>query len=333
MGLLHAGILNFLPNVNLISISEKEGMLGGYIKNAFPQTTVYSDYEKMMSSEKLDLVYITTPILSHLPIALSCIEHGINFFMEKPLARNLEECKKLCTSLKNSDIIHGVGFNRRFIDTFQYAKKLLDNNILDEIISVNSNMYMSNIFSKSSGWRLKKEQSGGGVLLDFGSHLIDLLLWYFGPINKTSGKITSVYSKEVEDEANMEIKFENGINGTLDTSWSKKGYRLAEINLEIIGKNGTMNVTEDLIKISLNELVQNFENKKSIIYKQSLNQGVIIDIGGPEFTKEDVHMIECVNTKKLPLVDVFEASRTQSVIDAMYKSATKKQTEIVEYVK
>lgn len=321
MGLLHAGILNSLEDVKITSVTEKESIIASYIKNSLPGINVYDDYEKMLDYENLDLVYITTPISSHLPIALSCIKNKVNFFIEKPLTINLEEAWKICSLLKNSNLIHSVGYNRRFIDTFSKVKYFLDANVLGDIINIKSSMYVSNIFSKSSGWRSKKNQSGGGVLLDLGSHLVDLLLWYFGPIKSVSGEIKSIYSSEVEDFAHMNIEFSNKITGDLKTSWSIKGFRLPEINLEIIGTNGYLQVSEDFIKIDLKEQVKELENKSTIIYKQSLNNGVPIDIGGPEYTREDIHMVDCVKQKKQCLVNVFEASKTQSVIESMYRAA------------
>lgn len=332
MGLLHAGILNTFSNVKLTTIAEKETMIAKFIKNSLPQITVYNDYKEMIESENLDLVYITTPISLHFPIALLCIKNKINLFLEKPLTKNQNEAEILCSKLKGTHIIHCVGFNRRFLDTFSYTKKLLQNNILGEIKSVKGTMFMSNIFSKSKGWRLSKNMSGGGVLLDFGSHLVDLFQWYCGPIRKVDGQIKSIYSKEVEDEAHMELEFENAVHGTLDTSWSVKGYRIAEINLELEGNNGIIKVNENYVKIHLKKPVNGFHKKETLIYKQSLNSGISFDIGGPEFTKEDEHVVNCVSTKTQSMINIFEASKTQSAIEAMYKSAYNKSSQLVKYV-
>lgn len=330
MGLLHAGILNSLPDVKITAITEKESLIANYVRNSMSSVNVYDDYLNMINSEELDLIYITTPISSHFLIAQDCIENKINFFIEKPLTRNLEESKILCKKLKDVDLVHSVGYNRRFIDTFSKVKSLLDSEILGEVSEVKSSMYVSNVFSRSKGWRSKKEVSGGGVLLDFGSHLVDLLLWYFGHIKKVSGNIKSVYSKEVEDFAHMEMEFSNNIRGELDTSWSIRGYRIPEINLEITGNNGVIKVNEDFIKIDLKKPNTEFTNPSITIYKQSLNRGVIIDLGGPDYTKEDLHMVDCIKNKQQSIVNVFEASKTQSVIDSMYEAA-KGGTKEVEY--
>jgi predicted dehydrogenase len=331
MGLLHIGILNSLPGIKIVAITEKEKMIAGYAKNLLPEITLYEDAKKMFESEQLDIVYITTPISLHFPIALLCIHNKVNFFIEKPLTKDFAESQTLCRELKKSNLIHSVGYNRRFMTPFSKAKTLLDMKILGDISYVNSSMYVSNILSRPTGWRSKRSLSGGGVLLEFGAHVIDMLTWYFAPISKVYGKIKSIYSDEVEDTAHMDIEFEGGLKGQFDTSWSVEGYRLPELNIEVTGSNGKLRVNEDFIKVELENPLPHFNDKNTIIYKQSMDSGVPIDLGGPDYTKEDIHMVECVLNRKQTLVNVFEASKTQSVIQAMYDSAGTGQTKKVEY--
>ena len=331
MGLLHAGILNSLENVTLCAISEKENMLLKHIGKVLPHITVYQNYEEMLNEEQLDLVYITTPMASHLPIMSNCIEKNMNFFVEKPLTRNLEEAKQVCAELQNSDIIHGVGYNVRFTGTFSKVKDLLDENILGEISEVKCSMFASNIFSKPKGWRFKKKISGGGVLLEMGCHLIDLLIWYFGKIEFVKGEITSIYS-EVEDSASAHLEFQKNVVGELNTSWSKEGFRIPEITFLITGSNGTLKVNQDYIDLKLNKPAGSIKSTCQKIYKQSLEHGVQFDVGGPDYTQEDFHIINSVCNNEKPLVDVFEASKTQSVIQAIYDSAKKDEKLRVEYI-
>jgi predicted dehydrogenase len=340
MGLLHTGILNSLDNLKVVAVSEKDKIIAKYLKDSLSYVTVYEDYETMLETEDLDLVYITTPVSSHLPIMMSCVKNKINFFVEKPLTANLEETDKICRSLKHEhEIIHSVGYNRRFIPTFSKVKRLLNVQILGSLSYVKSSMYVSNILSKPTGWRSKKKASGGGVLLDLGAHVIDLLLWYFCPISSVSGQIKSLYSHEVEDFAHMDIEFSDGMKGELDTSWSTEGYRVPELNIEIIGNNGKLRVTEDFIKLELKKtaeqpnIYEEPSNKKNVIlmYKQELAEGVPIDVGGPEYTREDIHMIDSVFNKRQSLVNVFEASKTQSVIQAMYDAASYRLVRKVTY--
>lgn len=331
MGLLHMGVLNTFKEVKITSIAEKENLVSKYLRNILSDVSVYDDHEKMFKDEELDIVYITTPIGAHFPIMESCIKNRINFFVEKPLSRNLDEAKIICSELKKSNIIHAVGYDARFYATFSKAKSLLDQEILGDVTDVKSSMYVSNIFSKPSGWRFKKKSAGGGVLLSFGCHLVDLLLWYFGPIKNVLGETKSLYSS-VEDFAHMKMKFANGINGEFDTSWSVRGYRMSEINVEIKGDNGKLIVNQDFIDIKLKKPISKFNELNTRIYKQSLNELVSFDVGGPNYTNQDQYVIKCVKEKRLPQMNVFEASKTQSVIQAVYDSAETNSEKMVEYI-
>lgn len=329
MGMLHTGILNTFDDVDVVCIAEKENFLAKYIKKAMPTVSVYNDYEKMLSSQDLDILFITTPTPSHYLMVLSCIRSNVDFFVEKPLAKNLNEAQKICSNLKNSNIIHSVGFNARYVATFSKLKKLLDSNVLGDLSTVKSSMFVSNIFSKPSGWRFKK--NSGGVLLEFGCHMVDLLSWYFGKVNKVNAYTKSLYT-DVDDFAHLDMEFENGMRGEFETSWSVKGYRIFEDRLEITGSNGKIIANQDYIDIKIKEPVSSLTEKETRIYKQSLDEGVSFDVGESYYTKEDREIIDCVKAKKLPLANVFEASKAQSIIQAAYDSAKSKSECEVRYL-
>ena len=85
-------------------------------------------------------------------------------------------------------------------------------------------------------------------------------------------------------------------------------------------------MNEDYIKINL----KSNENEK-IIYRQELTSGVPIDVGGPEYTREDIDFINCIKESKQPMLNVFSAMKTQCVIDSIYKAAKSNEKQAVEY--
>ena len=118
MGLLHSGILNTIPDIHITTIAEKDSIVRKYIRRAIPNVKIYDDYNEIFDKEKVDVIFITSPTNTHLPVMLSCIKNNINFFVEKPLTKDLAEAKQVCSVLKNSNIISSVGYNGRFIATF-----------------------------------------------------------------------------------------------------------------------------------------------------------------------------------------------------------------------
>ena len=90
MGILHTGILAALDDTNVVAVAEKDSTLHNYLKNILNESNI-------QIYEALDLVYITTPVSLHSRMVNDCIDNNINFFVEKPLVSNMEECKSLYT--------------------------------------------------------------------------------------------------------------------------------------------------------------------------------------------------------------------------------------------
>lgn len=331
MGLLHFGILNALEDIKVIAVADKERTITKFASSVIKDLKVFEDFDDMIKSEKLDLVYITTPVSSHKLIAKKCIQNKIDFFVEKPLSGSFEETREILDELKKNHVKTMVGYYLRFVPTFAKVKQLLDENVLGDLLYVNSSIYLSQLFAKGTGWRFDKKTSGGGVLLDLGVHLIDLLLWYFGNPESLIGVTKSHYSKEVEDFAHATLKFKKELVCNIDVSWSVRNYRLQETTIEIHGTNGTIRVNDDYIQLSLNKSSGQFTNGNQIIYKQSFADGVTIDIAGPEYTKEDQYFIECIKSNKDSMINVRNAANVQSVVEAIYRSAEYKKELEIDY--
>jgi len=331
MGILHAGILNSISDVKVTAIADTEKLILNFIEKNTTNIKVFNDYKKMLDNSDLDLVYITTPVNSHVLIASECAKRNLHFFIEKPLARTYNECKYLCKIIKNFQIVSMVGYVLRYSDTFKKAKELLDQDVLGEITGIKGSIYHTHKSSKNSGWRFKKEISGGGILIDLGIHLIDLLMWYFGKIIAVRGSIESFITKDIEDKVSAFLEFDNNLECTFEASWKEKNYRLQEISIDVEGTLGRMKVNQDFLKIDYFDSVSNKQNNR-IFYRQDLYKGIEFDLAGPEFTYEDLDFINSVKNKKETQLNVLNSSLVHSVIDAIYKSAKTKQLEDVSYI-
>jgi len=331
MGMLHAGILNSINNVKVCAIADTEKLIINFIEKNTTGIKGYNDYKKMLDDSNLDLVYITTPVNSHVLIASECAKRNLHFFIEKPLGRTGNECESLCKIIKNFQTVNMVGYVLRYSDPFKKAKELLDKGILGDIKGIKSSIFHTLEGSKDSGWRFKKEISGGGILIDLGIHIIDLLMWYFGKIKKASGTIESFIAQGIEDNVKGLLTFDNNIECSFAASWTEKNYRLQETSIEIEGTKGKMNVNQDFLKIEYTNTPPKGQNDR-IFYRQDLYKGIEFDLAGPEFTNEDIDFINCIRDKKQSQLNVLNSSRVHSVIDAIYKSAKTKQIEDISYI-
>jgi len=316
MGIAHMAILNTFEGASVRAVAEKQKLITKGIRSVLPAIALYDRYEEMLEKEPLDAVYITSPTSLHVQIAEACLARGLAIFVEKPLGLSGRESKHLVGLASEKQAVSMVGYCKHYVETFARARELLDGGALGKPVYLTSCMYVSQLFSRGSGWRYKKESSGGGVLNILATHLVDILVWFFGDISSVSCDMKSHYSSEVEDYAHAYFNFESGLAGSMDTSWSIRNYRLPEIRVEVQCENGMLAVTEDYVKYQTDS-----DGTHSTLYGQDLYSGVPIHVGGPEYAREDAHFLDCVRTRRRSDIDVAYGYRVQRVTDAMYESA------------
>jgi len=106
-----------------------------------------------------------------------------------------------------------VGYMMRYAETYLKAKSILTSGVLGKVITFGATIYVSQLFRTGKGWRYDKSQSGGGVVIGQATHLIDLLQWFFGPVQSVSARTRGWYSKDVEDFAHAILNFADGLYG------------------------------------------------------------------------------------------------------------------------
>jgi len=316
MGIAHLAILNALDGVAVRAVAEKQSLMRKGLGTVIGDVNIYSDYRAMLDREHLDAVFITSPTALHVSIASECAERDIGFFVEKPLGLSADECKALVREASERGTVTMVGYCKHFLETFRKAKEVLDSGQLGKPIYVTSHMYVSQLFSQGSGWRYKKESSGGGVLNILATHLVDVLIWFFGDVEAVTCATKAHYSSEVEDFVHAYLTFASGLAGPLDASWSMRGFRLPEIEVTVQCERGMLTVTEDFVKT-----FDDVDERYTLLYKQDLFEGVPVCVGGAEYTREDALFVECLKAGRSPDLDVGYGYRVQLVTDAMYESA------------
>ncbi len=206
MGGWHVGHAQKSDVVNLLGIydidpakSEKARANGIY---------AYDSLEEVLNDERVDMVTVAIPNDSHLDTVVKSLNAGKNVICEKPVAMNLEELDMMIDAAVKNNKIFSVHQNRRFDVDFLAMKKLNDSGEIGELINIESRIHGSR--GIPSDWRGEKEH-GGGMLLDWGVHLIDQVLQII------PSKISSVYCKfdhitnnEVDDGTKITIYFEDG---------------------------------------------------------------------------------------------------------------------------
>lgn len=329
MGLLHSGIFNSLEESKVTALCERNKMMSTILNQYLPGISVYKDYETMFKKENFDIVVITTPVFLHKSIIEDSIDKEMNIFVEKPLAIDFEECKSILKKKNKYKTL--VGYCRRFMGTYNFVKSLIDTKVLGNVNSFQSQIFAEQVFNKEKGWQYDPSKSGGGALVDLGSHAIDLLHYLFGDIKSVNGIGKTIFSGNIEDYVSLNFIFTNNILGSLEVSWSMRNYRLPELKLNIQFEEGSLTATEKYVQV-----YSEIENKRlkkgwNTFYKQNLSKDVPLDIGGIDYTAEDLHLINCIKEDKNTLCDFKEAAKTNLIIDSIYTSIKNENVQKIKY--
>ena len=316
MGLMHAGILNVLPNAKFVAVCEKSAFVRKFIKKAFGTVTVVDDVNKL-SELNLDAVYVTTPISSHFPVIRSLFLERIapNIFVEKTLASNFEEARELGELARRFGGVTMVGYQRRFSVIFKKAKALLEQGAIGKITSFEAYAYSSDFLEIKKNSKVHAAKIG--ALRDLGCHAIDVALWFFGDMQVESVEFGASNSGYSETSVNFKCRGNDNIDGCFSVSQSMENYRLPEVGLLVKGSSGIMEVSDDRIDLKLKS------KKTTTWYRHDLNDNVAFLLGTPEYIREDAHFIESILQGQNAEPNFETAMKVDYLIDQIKEKAGK----------
>jgi predicted dehydrogenase len=202
---------------------------------------VYNDYKSLIASADIDVIFISLPNQFAAEAACLSLQSGLHVFCEKPPARThaelLEVEKK---SLKFPELKLMYGFNHRFHLSVEEAKLLIDSNSLGQLINMKGVYGKSQMISfNQTDWRTNREASGGGILLDQGIHMLDLMRYLSGENFTEVFSIidNAFWNFDVEDNAYVLMKSPKGLVSQLHSSATQWRH---VFNLEITLERGSL---------------------------------------------------------------------------------------------
>ena len=210
-------------------------------RNIPSDTEIYDDYRDLIHKAEIDIIFISLPNKFASDAVSLSLENGLNVFCEKPPARNLDELIQVNEIYKNySNLKLMYGFNHRFHLSVEEAKSIIDSNAYGKIINLKGVYGKSQMISfNQTDWRTKRDESGGGILLDQGIHLLDLMRYLSGEnFSEIFSFIDNAFwNFDVEDNAYVLMKSSNGVIAQLHSSATQWRH---VFNLEITLQKGSL---------------------------------------------------------------------------------------------
>lgn len=175
----------------------------------------HSDYRLMLNRDQPDAVIICTPHTLHHPQAIDALKAGCHVLIEKPMATSYTDATGIIREAERQGKVLQVSYQRHFQPEFQYIKQAIEEGVIGQLTSVTASLHQEWAQLSKSTWRQEPALSGGGMLMDSGSHILDVLLWTTGltPLNVRS--CIRTHGSPVELDSFTAIEFDRGVSAAV----------------------------------------------------------------------------------------------------------------------
>lgn len=199
----------------------------------------FSSHEEMASDCPLDAVIVCTPPITHFEICVHFLKRKVHVLCEKPLSIELASAGTMLQTAAENGAILTMASKFRYVDDVVKARALMLSGLIGEPILV-ENVFTSHV-DMSNRWNSDSAISGGGVLIDNGTHSVDIMRYLLGPlaeVDVVEGKRSQ--QLQVEETVRVFVRSASGVIGNIDLSWSINKER--ESYIDIYGSKGTISV-------------------------------------------------------------------------------------------
>ena len=321
------------------SISEVPGVeiIGAYdIRDEIKEKIVenklisYCGAEELCADPKIDLVLVSTPNDTHKIYSIMALRAGKHVICEKPVTMNAAELEEIITVSKECGKFFTVHQNRRWDKDYLMIKNILDTGILNDPYMIETRVQGSRRYLHE--WR-GYAVNGGGMVYDWGVHLIDQILCLFPEkVISVDAHLQEIYSDEVDDNFTMTMRFKSGLSVLVNVATN---CFITQPRWHVSCKDGTVVINDWDCKgkiIKLNENADELSWDEVIVYTAAgptrtmapRPKETTVDIPLPKVKAEwsDFYKNVCAVIKgtEEPFVKPEEALRTMRIIDAAFES-------------
>jgi predicted dehydrogenase len=175
---------------------------------------VATDYRELPG--RVEGAVVALPNSLHAPVSIELLRRGVHVLVEKPMAMTVAECDAMIEAARAGRAVLAVGLDFRFFDSSLLVRDLLRDGLIGEIRRFDLRQGVIPRWPFATDFLLKKEMAGGGVLADFGVHVLDLLLWWLGDLTATDYRDDALGG--VESDCEMTLATASGLTGTVEIS-------------------------------------------------------------------------------------------------------------------
>jgi UDP-N-acetyl-2-amino-2-deoxyglucuronate dehydrogenase len=311
--------LNQIEGASLVGlcdiVEEKAKDLGNQFNIPY-----YTDMDKMMQSESIDVVVVLTPSGLHAKHVVNLAQYGKHLMVEKPMALTVEDAESMIYACDQNNIKLFVIKQNRFNVPVVKLREVLESGRFGKLIlgTVRVRWARHQAYYDQDPWRGTWAMDGG-VLTNQASHHVDMLQWMMGDVESVFAKIsTALADIETEDTAIVTLKFKSGALGVIEATTATRPANL-EGSISILGENGTVVVGG----VAVNEMkTWNFKDEQQgdleVLESFSVNPPNVYGFGHQAYYE---HVVNCIDFESANLVDGLQGRKSIELISAIYESA------------
>jgi len=202
----------------LVAISRARSELAEEFARSFGVPRWYGNWRGLIADGHVDAVYIATPVNVHAEQAIAAAEAGKHVLCEKPMAMNASECDRIIAACRTNGVTLGVAYYRHLYPVIARIKAILASGEVGDPVLAQLDAFeqFKPSADDSRTWLLRKSESGGGPMMDFGCHRLEVLLNVLGPVRRITSIVSNaLLAREVEDTAIASLQFERGACATV----------------------------------------------------------------------------------------------------------------------
>lgn len=275
-----------------------------------------SNWRELIDHYNLDIIIISTFHRDLLKIMSYAYNKKKHILVEKPAANSYTKLKKfiLENKYKKSSVVH-VGYDHRFLDSIELTKKLISKNKIGKLMFMKINYGHGARLGYGKEWRFNPSLSGGGQLIDQGTHAIDISMIFLGNLKGIKSNIKSYFwKKNIDDNNFLILEFDQKLVSFIHTScteWKNT------FNLEIYGKIG---------KIKIFGKGGSYGEEKLILYKMNPRKFGVPKIQewsfvkkNNTFEKEYKYFLSLIKNKNYQNFSLLESLNVLNAVKEIYK--------------
>ena len=326
MGLLHMYNCCHMDDVRVDAVADRSKSVLKKV-GSLKTPNVYMDYRELIDGSKnLDSVVISLPNFLHFDSITRSLEAGLDVFVEKPLATTVSKSEQILRTVDKTGRKVMVGYSMRFLSAIETMKSELDRGRIGSLEIITGESLQNGPLSHGkvpkpvSEWWFDPAKSGGGALLDLGSHLIDLFHFFAGDSKVLFSHLDHKFNLPVEDGATLVLQSKgSSVRGIINVGWYQRSI-FPKFNFRfLLHGNADYLSTEDLIPKNLHahafkEAVKNFSRRITGKKIHPLSYTYYYDV----YYRELRDFFESTKNGSEPSVSAVDGLKTMEVVEEAY---------------